>query len=284
VTELEVAVLASRVGNEEKRLLQGLDRRGVRYRHLDPRAMWCESGQAGSRWLVLNREIGHARALYAARALEASGATVVNSAAATELCGDKWLTTEALHRAGLPVPRTALALTPQAALAALDNIGYPAVIKPLVGSWGRLVSLLPDRQTAETVLAYVAALPAPQSHLVYVQELVAKPLRDLRVLVCGGAAVAAAYRVSSGWRANVALGATMTEATLTDDTARLAVAAAAAVGAELAGVDLIEGPSGAPMVLEVNHRVEFAGLQRCVGDSVDLVGLILDRVLQGAPA
>ncbi len=284
MSETEVAVLASRIGRDEKSLLRALDRYGLPHTHLDPREMWCPAGATGRRRLVFNREIGYARALYAARALEAAGARMVNSVAATELCGDKWQTTETLRRAGLPVPRTALALTPKAALAALDAIGYPAVIKPLVGSWGRLVSLLPDRQTAATVLEYVAAQSAPQAHLVYVQELVAKPDRDLRVLVCGGAVLAAGYRRGPGWRTNVALGATMTPVVLPDDVARLAVAAAGTLGAELAGVDLIEDQHGVPMVLEVNHRVEFSGLQQAVGDDVDLAELILDGILSGAPA
>lgn len=280
----EVAVLASRVGADEKRLLSALDRHSIPYTHVDTRRMWCGSGSTGPPRRVLNREIGHARALYAARVLEAAGADVLNSAAATDLCGDKWRTTEALQRAGLPVPRTALALTPDAALLALDAIGYPAVIKPLVGSWGRLVSLLPDRQTAETVLAYVAAQPSPGAHLVYVQELIDKPDRDIRVLVAGGVVLAAGYRRGRGWRTNVALGGTMTAFVPGDETAALAVAAAATVGADLAGVDLIEDRSGVPVVLEVNHRVEFGGLQAAVGDSVDLAGLMVERLLTEVPA
>src|SRR5262249_12119982 len=159
------------------------------------RGQWFLAGQRGLPWdFALNREIGQVRAAYAARCLATAGVDVVNSADATELCGDKWHTTVALEAAGVPTPRTALGLTPEATLAALDSIGYPALIKPLVGSWGRLVARLSDRASAEAVLEYVAALPGPQSHLGYVQELIDKPDRDIRVIVVGGEVLGAVYR------------------------------------------------------------------------------------------
>ncbi|MGC5033774.1 RimK family alpha-L-glutamate ligase [Micromonospora sp. DT229] len=276
-----VALVASRVRVEEKRLMDALDRRAVRYQHVDPRTLWHRA-EDGARWgLALNREIAHSRALAVARTLEAQGSTVFNSATTTEVCGDKWRSTLALRAAGLPVPRTALGLTPEAALDALDAIGYPAVIKPLQGSWGRLVSLVPDRQVAETLLEYVAALPAPQARLVYVQEFVDKPGRDIRVLVVGGRAIAATYRTGSGLRTNVARGAQSLPCPVTEDVAGLATAAAKAVGGDVTGVDLIETRAGDLLVLEVNDRVEFAGLQAALGDTVDVASHIVDLVVRG---
>lgn len=188
-------MLASRVGADEKSLLDTFDRRGVAFDHIDTRRQWFLSGQRDVPWsIALNREIGKVRAMYAARYLTAAGVDVVNSADATEVCADKWRSTMALEEASVPTPRTALGLTPQAALAALDAIGYPAVIKPLAGSRGRLVVELSDRASAEAVLEYVAALPGPQSHLGYVQELIEKPDRDIRVIVVGGQVLGAIYR------------------------------------------------------------------------------------------
>ncbi|WP_262699291.1 MULTISPECIES: RimK family alpha-L-glutamate ligase [Streptomyces] len=276
------AVLASRLRASEKRILEALRRRGIAHRHLDSREWWQQLGDRGPQPIVLNREIGLARATYAANALEAVGATVVNSARATELCGDKWRTSAALVEAGLPTPRTALGLTPEAALTALESIGYPAVVKPLQGSWGRLVAALPDRQTAETVLEYVAALPAPQARIVYLQEWIAKPGRDIRVLVVGGEALAASYRRSEHWRTNVARGAVSELCPLTPDIAKLAVMAAQAVEAEIAGVDLIEDETGEVLVLEVNHGVEFSGLQQAVGEAVSVADRIVDHLLEKA--
>jgi [lysine-biosynthesis-protein LysW]--L-2-aminoadipate ligase len=276
-----IAVLASRVGADEKRLFDALDRRGVPFDHVDTREQWFLAGQRDLPWsFALNREIGQARAAYAARGLAAAGVDVVNSAEATEVCGDKWRTSMALQSAGLPAPRTALGLTPKAALAAVDSLGYPALIKPLVGSWGRLVAALPDRATAEGLFEYVAALPGPQSHLGYVQELIDKPDRDIRVIVVGGVVLGAVYRTGAALRTNVALGGQTLPCEVTPEITKLSVDAAAAVGADIAGVDLIEDQNGRLLVLEVNHRVEFSGFQAALAGRVDVADRIVDFLVE----
>jgi [lysine-biosynthesis-protein LysW]---L-2-aminoadipate ligase len=276
-----IAVLASRVGTDEKRLFDALDRRGVPFDQVDTRGQWFVAGHRGPPWaFALNREIGQVRAAYAARCLTSAGVDVVNSADATELCGDKWRSTVALQAAGLPIPRTALALTPQATLAALDSIGYPALIKPLVGSWGRLIARLPDRATAEAVLEYVAALPGPQSQLGYVQELIDKPDRDIRAIVVGGEVLGAVYRTSESPRTNVALGGQTRPCEATPEITKIAIGAAAAGGADIAGVDLVEDREGRLFVLEINHRVEFSAFQSALGDRVDVADRIVGHVLE----
>lgn len=278
-----IAVLASLIRPDEQRLLGTLERRGVRCEQVDCRTLWSLAGGTRWRWRgALNREIGQVRAAYAARTLEAAGIPVLNSAAATEICGDKWRTTLALAAAGLPTPRTALGLTTEAALAALEEIGYPALVKPLVGSWGRMIATLRDRATAEELFEYVSALPGPQSHLVYVQELIKKPGRDIRAIVVGGELLGAEYRIAEGTRTNVARGARVRHCPETADLTKLAVAAAAATGADIAAVDLIEDTAGELLVLEVNHRVEFSGFQAALGDRVDVAGRIVDYLLARA--
>ncbi|MEV0681644.1 RimK family alpha-L-glutamate ligase [Actinosynnema sp. NPDC050436] len=284
--ERTVAVLASQVRLEERLLLAALSRRGVAHVQVDTRRLRSVLGErVPERWgVVLNREIGHTRAVYAASALEAMGRSVVNSAAATEVCGDKWRTSVALSAAGVPTPRTALALTPEAALDAMEDIGYPAVIKPLVGSWGRLVSLIPDRHTATTVLEHVAALPGPRSHVVYVQECVPDLARDLRVVVVGGEVVGATYRRSSGWRTNVARGAVSEPCPVTTELTKAALAATTAVAADIAGVDLVEGADGELLVLEVNHRVEFAGFHAAHEGRLDVADRVVEHLVTGLRA
>ncbi|ACU75143.1 lysine biosynthesis enzyme LysX [Catenulispora acidiphila DSM 44928] len=282
--ESRIAVLASRVGADEKRLFDAFDRRGVPFEHVDTRRQWYVAGHSGGRSfdLALNREIGQVRAAYAARSLSAAGVTVVNSAEATEVCGDKWRTTQALEEAGLPTPRTALALTSTSALEALEVIGYPALIKPLVGSWGRLVVPLRDRAGAEAVLEYVAALPGPQSHLAYVQELIDKPGRDIRAIVVGGEVLGAVYRSGESLRTNVALGGQTRPCEVTPEIAKFSVGAADAVGADIAGVDLIEDRDGRLLVLEVNHRVEFTGFQSALAEQVNVADHIVEHLLERA--
>ncbi|MEU5690228.1 RimK family alpha-L-glutamate ligase [Actinosynnema sp. NPDC020468] len=276
-----IAVLASRVRADEKRVLSELDRRGVGYEHVDTRALWGFLGHADGR-IVLNREIGQVRAHYAASLFEQAGARVLNSARAIGTCGDKWHCSVALARAGVPTPETALALTPEGALEAFDAVGYPAVVKPLVGSWGRLVTAVPDREVAATVLEYVRALPNPQSHVVYVQRMIPKPDRDIRVIVVGDEPVGATYRRGEQWRTNVARGAVSEPCALTPEITALALGATRAVGADIAGVDLIEDVDGALTVLEVNHGVEFSGFQAALGDAVDVAARIVDHLVAEA--
>ncbi|BCJ50685.1 lysine biosynthesis enzyme LysX [Actinoplanes sp. NBRC 14428] len=282
----DLAVLTSRLGADDKRILIALERRGLPVHQVDPRRLAFAATGAAPWSLVLNREISASRARHAAHTLEAAGATVLNCAAATDVCADKWLTTLALRRDGVPTPRTTLALTPDAALDELDRFGYPAVIKPLTGSWGRQVGLLREPDAARAVLEHRAALPNPEAHLIYLQEYVEKPGRDIRVVVIGGRPVAAAYRVSRDWRCNVALGAETRPCPIGPELAKAATAAARAVDADLAGVDLVEREDGELLVLEVNHNVELAGAQRAAGDSVDLAGtiaaLVADRYESGA--
>jgi len=278
-----IAVLTAQIRAEERLLLDALQRRNARTEHVDTRTLWAGAAGRGRRWAcVLNREIGQVRAAYAARTLEAAGTLVLNDAAAIEVCGDKWRTSLALAAADLPAPRTALGLTPEAGLQALAEIGYPALIKPLVGSWGRLIAELRDERMARDMFEYVAALPGPQSHLVYVQELIAKPGRDIRALVVGGELLGATYRVAAGLRTNVALGARSQPCPETAEITKLAVAAAAAVNAEIAAVDLIEDDQGRILVLEVNHRAEFAGFQAAMGDRVNVADRIADYVVARA--
>jgi [lysine-biosynthesis-protein LysW]--L-2-aminoadipate ligase len=276
-----VGIIASRVRLDEKRIMAALDRRGVSYEYVDSRTCWYDLDAGKVPWpLVINREIGQIRAAYLARSLEAAGAQVINSATATELCGDKWRASVALRDAGLPVPRTALALTPDAALDAIEEFGYPAVLKPVSGSWGRLVTCLPNRTTAMAVLEYVAALPSPQSHVLYVQEMVGAGDRDIRVIVIGGRVVGAVHRRGERWRSNVALGAVTEPCQVTPVLAELARAAAEAVGADIAGIDLLTGDDGRLLVLEVNSGVEFSGFHRVMGDRVDVAGALVDHMMK----
>ena len=280
-----VALVASRIRYEEKRLLSALERRRVPFRQVDPRTLWMRlpAPGEGPGWAVaLNREIATTRGLYLAHLLQAGGVPTVNPAAVAAVCADKLLTSLALERAGLPTPRTAVALTSAAALEAAETLGYPVVTKPLVGSWGRLAAVLRDREAAQAVLEHRDALPSPQQHVVYLQELVDKPGRDIRAIVVGDRVLGACYRRAGEWRTNGARGASFAPCPPDPDLERLAAAAAAAVGGGVLGVDLLEGRDGELYVLEVNHTVEFRGFQEAVGDRVDVADAIVGFAIAGA--
>jgi [lysine-biosynthesis-protein LysW]--L-2-aminoadipate ligase len=286
----DLAVLASRVRFEEKRIFEALDRREVRYVHLDPRRIVGRLGgrppRAGISGVpavaaALNREISLTRAYYAALLFEAQGVTTINCSEVIGVCGDKLRTSFELERAGLPTPRTALALTPEAAADAVTDLGFPAVVKPLTGSWGRLAALVRDRAEADVVFEHRSALPSPQQHVLYLQELIDKPNRDIRVLVIGDAVVGACYRYAEGWRTNASRGAQSVVCPLTPALTELALRAAEAVGGGILSVDLVEGPDGLH-VLEVNHMTEFRGLQSALGEEVDVADAIVGFALEGA--
>lgn len=276
-----VAVVASRVRMEEKLILTALERHSVPYEQLDERdiSMALEGGDAPY-CAVLNRSISHTRSLYVTHLFEARGVPVVNRSVVVETCGDKILTSLALIKAGVPTPRTTVALTPDAALAALDEFGYPAVLKPVTGSWGRLLAKVNDREAAEAVLEHKEVLGSPVHSVIYIQEYVDKPGRDLRVNVLGDRVVNAIYRCSQHWITNTARGAVAKPCALTPELVDLSLRAAQAVGGGVLAVDLLERPDGTLVVTEINHTMEF--YRTVLATGVDVADAVVQYVLQVA--
>jgi [lysine-biosynthesis-protein LysW]--L-2-aminoadipate ligase len=184
---------------------------------------------------------------------------VINSFKTSQICGNKLLTTLALTKANIPTPKTLVSFAEESALESLSLIGYPAVIKPLVGSWGRLVSLVNDETTATSVLEHKEML-GPLHKIHYVQEKIPSK-RDIRAFVIGDDVVAAMYRKPNGgeWRTNIARGGTAKICEITEELKDLSLRAAGAVGGGILGIDLLEDKKGL-VVNEVNHTVEFKGL------------------------
>lgn len=273
-----LAVLTTRARMEERMIFAALERRGVPYEAVDDRSLVndLQSPPAVRYCGVLNRIMSHTRSVYAARLFEATGHQVINSSQVIETCGDKILTSLALAYAGLPTPRTVVAVTPDAALQAIEAIGYPAVVKPAVGSWGRLLSKVNDRDAAETLIEHKQAMRSPAHSVFYVQEYIDKPGRDIRAIVLGDQVVAAVYRRSEHWITNTARGASTESCELTPELVKLALRAAEAVGGGMLAVDLIERSTGEVLVTEVNHTMEFHGLASVA--EVDIADLIVDHV------
>ena len=280
-----LAVLASRIRFEEKQIFSALERRGLRYTQVDTREITGElsGGTTPGRDYdaALSRAISQSRGFYACLLLEARGTATVNSSSVISLCGDKARTSLVLQAAGLPSPRTVLALTPEAGLAAAEKMTFPVVIKPLTGSWGRLVTVLRDQQEARSILEHREALAGPQQHIVYLQEFIRKPGRDIRVLVAGDDVVGATYRYGDEWRTGVARGGRSKPCRVSPQLAELAVGAARAVGGGFLGVDLVESPDGL-QVLEVNHTPEFRGFSSVYGKRIDVADIMVSYLLAAA--
>jgi [lysine-biosynthesis-protein LysW]--L-2-aminoadipate ligase len=276
-----VGVLLSRVRVEEKLLLEELDHRHVPTLVLDDRELVLEVDrrpEIGAD-VVLERCIQHSRALYALNVLNTWGIPSVNTFEVADVCGNKLLTTMRLIRDDVPTPRTRIAFTPEAALAAIEELGYPAVLKPLVGSWGRLISKVNDRDAAESILEHKDVLGTYMHSIYYVQEYVPKPGRDIRAFVVGDETIGAIYRSSDHWITNTARGGKATNCPVTPELNDLCVRAARAVGGGVVAVDVLEGPEG-PLVNEVNYTMEFRNSIDTTG--VNIPAKVIDFVLETA--
>src|ERR671935_966855 len=239
-----VGVLMSRVRVEEKLLFEELGRRGIEPVVLDDRALVFALEQPPDLGvdIVLERAIQHSRALYALRIFEQWGIPTVNSYQVADTCGNKFLTTVALLRDGVPTPRTRIAFTPEAALQAIEDLGYPVVLKPVIGSWGRLLSKVNDRDAAEALLEHKSTLGSVQHSVFYIQEYIEKPGRDIRAVVIGDRVLTAMYRKSEHWITNTARGGEGELCPITPEIEDLCLRAAKSVGGGVLAIDLVEHP------------------------------------------
>lgn len=235
------------------------------------------SGQPLPDRVVLQRCVSYFRNVHSTAALEAAGHRVVNSFACAWVCGNKLFGTLALERARIPTPRTLLSMSEESALKAIEQVGYPAVLKPVVGSWGRLSALLKDRDAARAVVEDREHM-FPLYQIYYAQEFVRRPSRDIRTFVMGDQTVAGIYRYSSAseWRTNTARGGRAEACKITSELDELSVKAAQAVGGEFVGVDLMEGEDGL-VVHEVNNTTEFKNTVPATG--IDIPGMIVDYLV-----
>jgi [lysine-biosynthesis-protein LysW]---L-2-aminoadipate ligase len=280
---LKIGVLYSRVRVEEKWIFGALEKRGIDYDRLDDRAIHFDLNDP-TPWqqydAVLERSLSYTSGLYALRLLNAFGVPTVNTAAVAEVCGDKLMTSAALARDGVPQPHNATAFTPEAALEAIEAFGYPVVLKPVVGSWGRLLAKVNDRDAAEAVLEHKATLGSVQHSVFYIQEFIEKPGRDIRAIVIGERVLTAMYRKSEHWITNTARGGEGELCPITPEIETLCLQAAKAVGGGVLAVDLVEHPAKGLVVNEINHTMEFHTMQPVSG--IDIAGEIVSYVMDAA--
>lgn len=277
---LRIGVLYSRVRVEEKWIFAAMEKRGLDYERLDDRSISFDLDNP-SPWqafdAVLERSISYNSGLYALRILNAFGVPTVNTASVAEICGDKLTTSSMLARANVPQPRNVIAFTEEAALQAIEAFGYPVVLKPVVGSWGRLLAKINDRDAAEAVLEHKATLGSVQHSVFYIQEFIKKPGRDIRAIVVGDRVLTAIYRKSEHWITNTARGGEGELCPITPEIEAICLQAAAAVGGGVLAIDLVEHPEKGLVVNEINHTMEFHTAQPISG--VDIAGEIVSYVI-----
>jgi [lysine-biosynthesis-protein LysW]--L-2-aminoadipate ligase len=274
-------VLYSRVRVEEKWIFASLERRGLDYERLDDRLVHfdLENPEPWRQYdAILERSISYTNGLYACRIFNIWGIPTVNTAAVAEACGDKLITTALLARAGVPQPHSRVAFTPESALETIEAMGYPVVLKPVVGSWGRLLAKVNDRDSAEAILEHKAVLGSVQHSVFYIQEYIKKPGRDIRAVVVGDKVITAIYRKSAHWITNTARGGEGELCPVTPELEEVSLKAAQAVGGGVLAVDVIEDPDRGMLVNEVNHTMEFHTVQPLSGIDIGdtIVGYTVD--------
>jgi [lysine-biosynthesis-protein LysW]--L-2-aminoadipate ligase len=282
---LHIGVLYSRVRVEEKWIFGAMEKRGIDYERLDDREVSFDLENPAP-WrtfdAVLERSISYNSGLYSLRVLNSFGIPTVNKAAVAEVCGDKLVTSMLLAKAGVPQPHVVTAFTPEAALEAIESFGYPVVLKPVVGSWGRLLAKINDRDAAEAVVEHKATLGSVQHSVFYIQEYIHKPGRDIRAIVVGERVLTAIYRKSEHWITNTARGGEGEVCPITPEIEELCLKAVHAVGGGVLAVDLVEHPDKGMLINEVNHTMEFHTAQPISG--VDIASEIVNYVVEVARA
>ncbi len=232
--------------------------------------------------VVFDRCLSHSKAQAALALLEGRGARCVNRAEVARVCGDKIATNVALVNADVPVPAATCAFSREAGVTAIERLGYPAVLKPPVGSWGRLLAKLNDRDATEAVLEHKETLGGPHHGIVYAQQYVEKDGRDIRAFVVDDDVICAIERRSPHWITNTARGARASGLTVGPALERISRAAARAVGGGIVAVDVFEAADGALLVGEVNATMEFRNSIETTG--VDIPARIVDALERAAGA
>jgi len=284
-TGLRLGLLVSYLRAEEKAILQAARDRKITVTPLFDRELVLDLASPDAKGsgldvdVVLDRCVAHSRSGYTLNVMKRWGIPTLNTADAVRLCDDKAENSLALEAAGVPTPRTMLAFDVESAVRACEIVGYPAVLKPVTGSWGRLLARVNGPEQARSILAQKKDLGSFHHAIFYVQEYIAKPDRDIRAYVVGDRVLAASYRTAKHWVTNAARGAESLPCPITPEIEEMALRACHAVGARLAGVDLIETPDGYS-VIEVNTGGEFKGLMSTT--EVDIAGAIVDEAVRAA--
>jgi len=293
--KIQVGLIHSRIRTDEKLLLGEFRKReDVELHVIDVRSQVFPINEPGKLTtdadetiessnldVVIERCVSHDQALHTLNIFEGYGIPTVNTYGVAEICGNKAYTSVALARAGVPTPTVKIAYSPETAIEAIEEFGYPAVMKPVTGSWGRLISRVNDRYSAETIIEHKKILGSHHHSTFYIQEYLKKPNdSDIRAFVVGDKTIAAIYRTSEHWITNTAKGGKATNCEVTDELNDICLKAAEVVGGGVLGIDILETPETEFTVLEVNYTVEFKNSVDTTG--VDIPKNIVDYVLEQA--
>jgi [lysine-biosynthesis-protein LysW]--L-2-aminoadipate ligase len=309
---VRIGMVYSRVRNDERMLIEAAQRKGIQLEpYFDDEVVLDIHERPWDVDVVLERSISFYRGLYVLKFLAAHGVPAVNTYQVAARCGDKAETSLLLAKAGVPTPPTRVAFTVEGAIKACRELGYPAVLKPTMGSWARLLAKVDNDEQADMVLEHKEALGNPLQQIYYVQKYISKapakdPVgvhalgvvsagwraatgslaqgtpsdgspqathRDIRAFVVGDETIAAIYRNSPHWITNTAKGGKASNCPVTPELHEMCQRAADAVGGGVLALDIMEGDDGL-LCHEINHTMEFKNSVAPTG--VDIPGKVLD--------
>jgi [lysine-biosynthesis-protein LysW]--L-2-aminoadipate ligase len=281
-SEPSLTILYDNIRWEEKSLYEAAKKKGVEISNVDCRNLSIDLNNKNSQYLnkiIIQRTVSYFKSLHSTAALEGLGAHIINSLRTAILCGNKLFAHMELQKAGIKTPNAFTAFSPESAMSTLDRLGYPAVIKPTIGSWGRLIALIRDTEAAKAIIEDREHM-FPLYHVYFFEEFVKRPPRDIRAIVVGNTVIAAIYRYSSQgeWKTNMALGGSAKTCPVTKELEDICIKATNAVGGNIVGVDLMESEENGLIVHEVNNTTEFKNTVRVTG--VDVPGLMIDYAVK----
>ncbi|RNJ79436.1 MAG: lysine biosynthesis protein LysX [Nitrosopumilus sp. B06] len=270
----DVTVLYDTIRWEEKALIEAGKKRDINVNMVDCKKLALDLEKKPNEYgTVIQRCVSYYRNIHSTAALEGMGVRVINCLNTGILAGNKLFTHMLLKKAGVPTPNATVAFSKEAAMQSLELCGYPRVIKPTVGSWGRLISKLNDKDAAEGIIEGRESMyPIYQIH--YLEEFVKRPPRDIRAIMVGDKVVAAIYRNSDHWKTNMALGGVAAKCTVTKELEEMCIKAKNAVHGEIVGVDLMESEERGLLVHEVNNTTEYKNTVRVC--DTDIPSLMLE--------
>ena len=272
----KITVLYDTIRLEEKLLIKAAERHDINIEMVDCKQLFVDLNKNTQEFeTVLQRCVSYYRNIHSTATLEGLGARVVNCLNTGLLAGNKLFTHMLLQKAGIPTPEATIAFSKEAAIESLEKNGYPKIIKPTVGSWGRMVSKLNDRDSAEGVIESRESMH-PTYQMYFLEEFVQRPPRDIRAIVIGDTVAGAIYRVSNdtNWKTNTHLGGSAEACEVSNELEDICIKAKNTVQGEIVGVDLMESNDKGLVVHEINNTTEFRNVVKVTG--VDIPTQMLD--------
>ena len=275
---MKLAMGYTLIRKDEKLLMEAAGQKGIGLEPLRIQDLAFELGGNGFEFDgLLERGMSQFQSFYVLKMMEDRGIHTLNNSEVLTKCGDKAITTEILNRSGIPTPRTSIAFDTETAIREMERMGFPVVIKPVIGSWGRLLAKVNDREAAEAILEHKEVLGGFQHTVIYIQEFVEKNGRDIRAFVVGPETICAIYRDSPHWITNTARGGRASNCPVTDELNDVCVRTAEAVGGGVIAIDLFENENGF-LVNEANHTMEFKNSIEPTG--VDIPGKVIEHFVE----